>query len=600
MFDFTSFPQEPGVYIMRSESKKVLYIGKAKNLRSRIRQYFQEGGDGREMIPHLIAQVVDIDTIVALSEKEALLLENSLIKQHKPKYNVALKDDKTYLSLMINPHEEWPTLRMVRFKGKPQEKGEYFGPYTSGFAARQAHETLLRAFPLRQCSDHELKSRKRPCLLYGMKRCIAPCTNECTREEYDILVNNVISFLKGKDTTLLHELEEKRAKLSEALEFEQAAHIHEQVKSLRRMSDNRRYHQRYNIPDTDVLSIARLPTGEAAVTKMMIRGCHFKESLNFYISQTLQADDDVLTSFILQHYAKTASPAQFFTPYDLHPSLPEILEEMGHLNLKIITPQKGEKKKLIEMATKNAHAYLTSHAAEEQEMEEFLLKLQEACQLTQFPSRIECFDTSHMSLENPVASMAVFIDGKKSPQESRRYKIKHAELSEDYNSMKEALTRRFTRGKKEFNLPNLLILDGGKGQLNLAVKILADLDITGIDIIGFAKEDARHDKGLSQERVFTTTQAEPILLPPKSPLHFFLQKVRDESHKMAIEYHRKRKSKALIKSALDSVEGIGPKKKKALLKHFGSVKRIKEATIEELQEVSGISQKDATNLHNSL
>ncbi|MCF7806589.1 MAG: excinuclease ABC subunit UvrC [Simkaniaceae bacterium] len=594
------FPKEPGVYLMRNKKGAVLYVGKAKNLKTRISQYFQEGRDTRQMIPYLIAQIAHIETIITLSEKEALLLENSLIKQHKPKYNVLLKDDKTYISLMINPNDQWPMLQMLRFKGKPKEKGLYFGPYTSGFAARQTYETLLRAFPLRQCSDRELKSRARPCLLYDMKRCMAPCVNLCTHEEYAELVTHIVRFLKGSDLSLVSDLEKKRKQYANALEFEKAALIHEQIKALKQVIEHHRYTTRFDIDDTDVLAIVRKEMGEACIAKILIRSGRFTDSRCFYIPSTLQTDDEVLTTFILQHYATLTLPPQIFTPMPLHHAIAEILEEMGHEKPKLVTPRKGEKKNLIAMAEKNASAFLESHTKKEQEAQELLMQLQEVCQLSHFPSRIECFDTSHMSMENPVASMAVFINGKKSKNESRLYKIKHAEKSEDYYSMKETLERRLSRGKKEDHLPNLIILDGGKGQLNLAKKILSDLNIVVCDLIAFAKEEARHDKGLSAERIFTTLHDNPISLPLKSPLQFFLQNIRDDAHDMAINYYRKQKSKSLISSSLDTIEGIGPKKRALLLTHFGSVKAIQRASLEEITQVKGISQTDAKNIKKAL
>ena len=600
MFDIkkAKIPTEPGVYLMRNKNRRILYVGKAKNLKSRVRQYFQSGGDGREMIPILISQVTDIETIVALNEKDALLLENSLIKQHKPKYNVLLKDDKTYVSLSIDPKEKWPTLKLIRYKGKPKSGPLYFGPYISGFAAKQAHDTLIATFPLRQCSDHELKSRQRPCLLYDMKRCIAPCVNKCSKEEYDEHVDNVVRFLKGNDPTLIKDLTQKRKKLSEDMEFEKAQIIHGQIDALKKVSDSHKFTTRFNLDDTDVLALYQGKTGgengEFVICKMTIRNGRFAESRSFHIPLTMQEEADILTSFMMQHYAIAPVPKFILTQLIVPKALEEILE------VKISSPQKGEKMKLIAMAKKNAKAYLDSFVKKEKEIQELLLKLQDLCSLTNFPKRIECFDTSHMSSENPTASMAVFIEGKKSPSESRKYKIKHAEKSEDYASMKEVLERRLKRGKTEDNLPDLIILDGGKGQLGLAIKIMKELNVISCDLIALTKEEARHDKGLSKERIFIPEKKEAIELPHKSPLLFFLQRIRDESHDMAISYHRKKRKEGLIKSALDQVPGIGPKKKKLLITHFGSVKRIKEATLEDLTALKGISEKEALSIFENL
>ena len=578
-FNADDYPLEPGVYLMKNEKGKVLYIGKAKNLRSRLCQYFKEAGDSRQMVPILRAQIAQIEVILTLSDKEALLLENSLIKEHKPKYNVLLKDDKTYLSLHIDPNRPWPKLELVRFKESTKEKGLFFGPYTSSFSARQTYETLLKSGPLRQCSDKEFKSRTTPCILYDIKRCMAPCTGFCTKDEYDDLVKNILRFLRGTDASLLKDLEKKMEKYAAELEFEKADIIYNQIKALKNASEHYRYTARLQIGETDVIAIDSC----LSICKLAIRNNRLESSECFYLGETLEEEEDALTSFLLQHYAKHPVPAQIFLSQKIA-SL-ELLEEI--LSTKISCPQKGEKKRLLEMAQKNAKASLDQRKAND----EILMELEEKCNLDQFPYHIECFDTSHMSGENPVASIAVFLNGKKSGKDSRVYQIKHSELSEDYASMKEALGRRLSKGQKEDNLPNLIILDGGKGQLSLAIKILHELNIASVDCIAFAKESARHDKGLTQESIYTLQGK--IELDPRSPLHFFLQRVRDEAHKMAIGYHRKRKSKKLFTSKLDSIAGIGPAKKKALLKHFGSLEAIKKASIEELMKVPGISKSIA-------
>lgn len=584
-FLLETYPTEPGVYLMKNGEGKVLYIGKAKNLRSRLSQYFKEGGDERKMIPLLRAQIQNIDIILTLSDKEALLLENSLIKEYKPKYNVLLKDDKTYLSLYINPSSFYPKLELVRYKESMKNKGLFFGPYTSGFSARQTYETLLKTFPLRQCSDKEFKSRKTPCILYSIKRCLAPCTGVCTKEEYDDQVKNITRFLKGTDQTLFKELEAKIHDYSKNLEFEKADILYRQIKALRQVSDHYRYTARLQMENTDIF--ATVCEEGYAICKMEVREHRLLNSTCFYIKETLQEEGEMLASFLLQHYEKHPLPKQIFLSTNLEEK--RALSEILHVDF--IAPLKGEKKRLIEMAEKNAQAFLHHRLAKDKELEELLLQLEEICALNRFPYHIECFDTSHMAMENPVASMVAFLNGKKSSKQSRLYHIKHSEKSEDYASMKEALFRRLSRGQKEDNLPDLIILDGGKGQLSIAKAILAELGIIHIDLIAFAKEKARHDKGLSQETIYTLT--EQIHLPPRSPLQFFLQRIRDEAHKMAIEYHRKRKSKQSLTSELDKIPGIGETKKKALLKHFGSLEAIKKASKEALLEVKGLSDKDA-------
>jgi excinuclease ABC subunit C len=585
-FNSADYPTESGVYLMKNEAGRVLYVGKAKNLRVRLSQYFKEEGkgDSREMIPILRSQISKIDVVLTLSDKEALLLENSLIKEHQPKYNVLLKDDKTYLSLYINTHDSWPKLELVRSN---KGKGLFFGPYTSSFSARQTYETLLKTFPLRQCSDQEFNKRSTPCILYDIKRCMAPCTGLCTKEEYDTQVKNIIRFLKGSDHGLLYELEAKMKDFSSKLEFEKAAIIHQQIKALKQVGEHHRYTTRFQIGETDVIAIYS-ENNYRSICKMAIRNNKLASSDCFYLGATIEAEEEAISSFLLQHYAKFSPAPNIYltTTYD------SALEEI--LNAKISFPKRGEKKRLLEMALKNAKAFLGHKKSSEKQHEDLLLELEERCHLEHFPYHIECFDTSHMALENPVASVVTFLNGKKSGKLSWVYQIKHSDKSEDYASMKEALTRRLTRAQKEDNLPNLIILDGGKGHLNLAQDIVRSLNIISIDLIAFAKENSRHDKGLTQESIYTLNGK--IELHPTSPLHLFLQRIRDESHKMAIEYHRKRKRQTLLTSELDHIAGIGPAKKKALLRYFGSLENIKKASIQELMQVKGITEKLALQI----
>jgi excinuclease ABC subunit C len=585
-FNPTDYPIESGVYLMKNDGGKVLYVGKAKNLRSRLSQYFKEEGKGdlREMIPILRSQISKIDVVLTLSDKEALLLENSLIKEHKPKYNVLLKDDKTYLSLYINTHDSWPKLELVR---SSKGNGLFFGPYTSSFSARQTYETLLKTFPLRQCSNQEFNRRATPCILYDIKRCMAPCTGLCTKEEYDTQVKNIIRFLKGTNQGLLKELEAKMEDFSSKLEFEKAAIIHQQIKALKQVTEHHRYTTRFQIGETDVIAIYS-ENNCRSVCKMAIRNNKLASSDCFYLGATIEEEEEALCSFLLQHYAKFTPPPNLYLSIHYDAALEEVL------NAKISLPQRGEKKRLVEMAFKNAKAFLEHRKSSDKQNEDLLLELEERCHLEHFPYHIECFDTSHMALENPVASVATFLNGKRSGKLSWVYQIKHSSQSEDYASMKEALTRRLTRSQKEDNLPNLIILDGGKGQLNLAQSVLQSLNIASIDLIAFAKENARHDKGLTKESIYTLN--EKIELDPRSSLHLFLQRIRDEAHKMAIEYHRKRKRQSLLTSELDQIPGIGPAKKKALLRHFGSLEAIKKATIEQLMEVKGITEKLALQI----
>jgi len=590
------YPDQPGVYLMKDAQGLVLYIGKAKNLRLRLKQYFALSGDQREMVPYLTAQVETIETIVALTEKDALILENNLIKRHKPKYNVLLKDDKTFVSLFLTQHK-WPMLRLIRYKGQPKEKGIYFGPYTNALAARQTFDLISRLFPLRQCSDAELMSRERPCLLYDMKRCIAPCVGKCTEEEYDGHVESAVKLLKGRDTEVLKELKRRMQMASDALEFEKADALLQMIHQIEHVTEV----QHVDYPDVkngDVIGLYR-EADAVMIALLFFREGKLIGSEHFSFHLIASSDAEILESFLLQHYKNDPSiPSEIIVPLELSQrgALEEILSEAAQRKISIVWPQKGKKRDLIEMGFRNAKALFVREQDARSLKEKMLLDLQETLQLTRFPRRIECFDTSNISGTDPVASLVSFVNGEKDKSSTRLFKIKGK--GDDYAAMREVLHRHFSKEKEKGHFCDLLIVDGGKGQLNIALEVLQDLQIATIDAIGLTKEEARHDKGLTQEKVYVPHRKDPLLINPRSPLLFLLQKIRDEAHRQAIEFHRKRRSKRTLSSSLDDIPGIGPIKKKRLLQRFGSVKAIKEAPVEELRRVPGITKKDIETIVN--
>lgn len=580
------YPDQPGVYLMKDEKGVVLYIGKAKNLRARLKQYFAESGDQREMVPYLTAQIELIDTIIALTEKDALILENNLIKLHKPKYNVLLKDDKTFVSLVVTRHK-WPMIRLVRYKGKPKNDGIYFGPYTNAVAARQTFDLISKLFPLRQCSDAELAIRQRPCLLHDIKRCIAPCVEKCTEEEYRSHVESAMRLLKGQDKDVLLELHKRMNMASHALEFEKAAKYLEMIHQIEHVTEV----QHVDNPaakNCDVLGLYR-EADAVLIALLFFRDGKLIGSEHFSFHLIASNDAEIIESFLLQHYKHlTKPPAEIFIPMEL--SQQKDVEEI--LQISIHAPQKGKKKDLIEMAERNAKALFVREQDARSLKEKMLLDLQETLQLTRFPRRIICFDTSNISGTDPVASCVSFVNGEKDKSKMRLFKIKGVEKADDYTAMRQVLMRHFIKEKEKNDFCDLLIVDGGKGQLNIALDVFQELGIASVDAIGLTKEEARHDKGLTQEKIYVPHRKDPFLIDPRSPLLFLLQKIRDEAHKQAIEFHRKRRSKRTISSELDNLSGIGPIKKKRLLQRFGSVKAIKNAPIEELSKVAGITSKD--------
>lgn len=587
-----TFPTQPGVYLMKSHQGTVLYVGKAKNLRQRVRQYFFNG-DGRPAIPFLIPQVDLIETIVVHSEKEALLLENTLIKQHQPKYNALLKDDKSYVALKVNNKHTWPMVSLVRYKGQPEPDGLYFGPYTSAHAARITLDMIHKIFPLRECSDQELVRRTRPCILYDMKRCIAPCVGRCTKEEYDHYVDRAIRFLRGQDKEILKELYAEMERYADTLEFEKAKLVLNTIRQIEKTLEEQRVHKLLG-GDSDVLGIYR-QAEDVILAELFIREGKLVGSRYYSFSRIAEDDPELIVSFLLQHYKDQAElPDEILLPCEIEDSesLGEILAAGKPRKVRLHCPQRGEKKALVEMAYLNAEATFKKEKDENAIREKALLEMQEVLHLNQYPARIECFDNSNLAGKQPVAAMIAFTEGRKDKQRYRKYKVKTVESIDDYATMYEVLLRRYKRAKEEDGLPDLLVVDGGKGHLNVALRVFAELNIITVDVIGVAKEEGRHDKGITAEQIFLPERKDAVMLKRNSRVLLLLQQIRDEAHRFAISFHRQRRSKQTISTELSLIAGIGPVKQKLLLRHFGSVKKIKETSREELEKVIGLSKSN--------
>lgn len=594
IFDLSLYPEKPGVYLMKNDKGQVIYIGKAKNLKNRLRQYFQKQ-DTRIMIPFLLSSIASIETILCFTEKEALLLENTLIKKHQPKYNALLKDDKSYICLFIDPKHQWPRLELVRSKEQKEKKGIYFGPYSVTQAAREAYKILSEHFGLRQCSDYEFNKRSRPCLLYGMKKCLAPCKNLCSTDDYQKSVSMVIKFLQGESKEILNILKEKIQKASDELAFEQAAAFYKALKQLETIVYSKQMMIQANQNDMDIFNLYQ-EGSKGTLVKLLYRQGKITGQDIMHFEDTLDEGATLLTRLFLQHYEIT-KPA----PIILCPLIPEdekaladIIKEISGTKICFQVPLKGDKKAFLQMAYENAKQ--SFHQVKNDE--DILIELQDRAKLSHFPETIECFDLSHFSGSEPVAVKIRIENGKIHKAGKRLFKIKTVPGGDDYGGMKEVLIRSLTQSKKENIIPNLLLIDGGKGQVNIAKQVVDELDIISCEIIGLVKEASRHDKGLSQERLVVSHQEEPLELDKKSPLLFFLQKIRDEAHRAAITFNQKRQKTRTIKSALDDIKGIGEVKKKSLLKHFGSLEQIKKATEEELSKVSSINHKDVLAIKN--
>jgi excinuclease ABC subunit C len=595
-----NFPTEPGVYIMKDRQGEVLYVGKAKNIKQRVRQYFAIGGDGRSMVPFLISHILTIDTVVVTSEKEALILELNLIKKYQPKYNALFKDDKSYIALKLTKHQ-WPRIDIVRYRGKPKSDGFYFGPYTNAFSARKTLDLLQKIFPMRQCSDKEFSRRTRPCILYDMKRCIAPCVGKCTQEEYDVLVERSKRFLQGQDKEIITELYSEMKKYSDQLEYEKAGDVLRTIRHIEKTIEKQKVAKPLG-NDLDIIGVFR-EGDEVILILMFFREGTLTGTRHYSFSNIMDDDHDLLSSFILQHYSQDEEiPHEILIPEEIEETeaLSELIATNSPRKVSIYVPKKGEKLELIKLAKINAEATFRKEKDENTIRERILLSLQEKFRLIRYPRRIECFDVSNISGTETVATMIAFTDGLKDSSRYRKYKIRTAETSDDYGAMYEVLMRRFKRAKEENDLPDLLIVDGGKGHLNVALKVMKELNLITVDLIALAKEQGRHDRGMTSEQVFLPNVKDPVILKRNSPILFLLQKIRDEAHRTAISFQKGRRSKSMIKSSLDEIPGIGPVKKKILLRYFGSLKALKEAAKEEIAAVKGISAKDAETVYNAL
>lgn len=586
------YPEAPGVYIMKNAQETILYIGKAKNLKARIKTYFSQG-DQRPALPYLMSQVNAIETIITLTEQDALILEHQLIQRHRPKYNVLLKDDKSFIRILLTSHR-WPMLRLIRTKDPSSVKGRLFGPYPNTTQARHALEQLKTWLPLRQCSDTEFAARTRPCILHEMKRCVAPCMNLCSYAEYQRYVTQAVQFLTGHNSELLDSLQQEMDRASQALEFERAGELLRVIQEMQHAQTSPVTH-----PDTqecDLLGLYR-ERDTLILAHLVFRHGTLIASECFSFHLILSDDKEALETFLMQYYTHaTLLPRRILTPIPCHPSLATLLSETYQKPVSIETPHRGKRKNLLAMATANAKAFFQKEQEMRHVTEDLLLQLQDTLELTHFPRRIDCVDTSHTSGGDAVASVVSFLNGKPDPSRTRLFRITPSteKAMSDLWAMRQALLRHMRRHRED--LCDLLIVDGGIGQLHLAMEVLQELEIAYIDLIALTKEEGRHDKGLSQEKVYVPHRKDPILLPTRSHLLFFLQTIRDEAHRRALSFHTQRRKKRLFASELDTCTGIGPVKKRALLRAFGSVQAIKKASLEELQRIPCLRKKDLDQL----
>lgn len=579
----------PGVYIMKDAAGKIIYVGKAIVLKNRVRQYFQSNKNHAPKVRAMVAKVADFETIITGSEVEALILECNLIKKHRPRYNICLKDDKSYPYVKVTLADKFPRVMMTRRILK--DGARYFGPYANAGAVHESLKLLRRLFPLRTCRQIE---NQRPCLEYHIKRCLAPCAGKVSAEEYGELVKEVCLFLEGRTDKVEKSLFQRMTAAADNLNFELAAKLRDQLQAVRKVTEKQNIVT--DAGDIDVLGLARSFAG-SCVQLFFIRDGKMLGRENFLLKGTAdETDESTLTAFLQQYYNQAAYvPKEILLPIDIesHDLLESWLTEKAGGKVTLNVPQRGTKHDFINMARQNAEKYLADEADKLQEVTRqttgAVKELAEYLALNNLPRRMECFDISHMQGSETVASMVVFEDGAPKKSDYRRFKIKTAEgKPDDFLSMKEVTYRRYVK-EADKEPPDLIVIDGGKGQLSSALSVIRTQAKLTVPVIALAERF---------EYIFTEQSPEPVILPRDSQALYLMQRIRDEAHRFAITYHRKLRGKRNLVSILDNIEGIGEKRRKALFDSFGTLEKIKNAGIEELTAVKGMNLPAAQAVYN--
>ncbi|MCS5584030.1 MAG: excinuclease ABC subunit UvrC [Pseudomonadales bacterium] len=601
-FDSKAFikrlPSRPGVYRMFDEEEGILYVGKAKNLKNRVSSYFRSNAlDSKTMA--LVSRIQKVETTVTGSETEALLLEQSLIKEYKPPYNIVFRDDKSYPYILLTIGDKYP--RLAFHRGAQKKKGRYFGPFPSAYSVRDSLNILQKVFQVRQCEDTFFKNRARPCLQYQIKRCSGPCCDLVSTEDYADDVQHAAMFLEGKNNAVMQDYANKMEDASDKLEFEKAAHYRDQVGHLRKIQE-----QQYvvgNQGDIDVHAVVINPGG-VCVLVMFIRGGRMLGNKTFFPKTRLDENEsEVLAAFLPQFYLSGSGGRE--TPPEVVVNariedksvLEGALTSQSGRKVKISDNVRSHRKRWVDLAVTNAEQSLGSHMASRNNLQQRFQSLQEALSLEEMPGRLECFDISHTSGEATVASCVVFDQNGPLKSDYRRFNIGGITPGDDYAAMSQALSRRYTRIKKgEGLLPDILFIDGGKGQLSEAEKIFEELQIEGVTLVGIAKGPTRK-AGL--ESLILSEGPELNLAQDNPGLHL-IQHIRDESHRFAITAHRTRRGKKRTESVLQGIDGVGPKRRRSLLRHFGGSAQVASASLEELAKVEGISRILAEHIYATL
>ncbi len=601
-----SLPTEPGVYLFRGARGKVLYVGKAQNLRVRVRSYLSPGADGRLRIPLLVERSEDVEVLVTPNVKDALLLENELIKRHKPMFNVRLRDDKQYLALRLDSRDTWPRLTQVRRFA--QDGAQYFGPYTSSIAMRESISNLRKIFPLRSCSDNVFRDyarRGRPCIEFEMKRCSGPCCGLVDENAYAELVRGTALFLKGQTHDLLKDLTARMDKAAEEERFEDAARLRDRISAVEYTALRQQIIAERPV-DRDVFGLARLQ-GEVEIQVLHVRDGRVIGAADYAFSDVRLDDAELMSSFLGQYYDIREGrqiPAEILCPSDLSDdgALLAMLREASERKVVLRQPQRGALRELLAMAESNAELSLARRLDSRDAIQGTLEEIQEKLGLQVLPRRIECYDVSNLSGTFAVASRVVFEDGRPCKSDYRRYRIREMTAGDDVGCLREVIGRRLAKRNSE-PLPDLLMVDGGKGQLGVVTAALADAGLS-LECAGIAKERdsespharVRRSGGLKAERVYRPGRKDSINLPSNARALLLLQRIRDESHRFAIEFQRSLRRRVGLMSILEEIPGIGPSKRKSLLRELGSLRAVRDASTEALAGVTGVSEADAATI----
>ena len=593
----------PGVYLLKDRCGKVIYVGKAKSLRSRVRTYFR-GGDERLQVPFLMQRVVDFESLVTASDKEALILENNLIKQYKPRYNIRLKDDKSYVSVKVTVQDPWPRVLVTRKIVK--DGSRYFGPFASAYSVRQTLDTIRKVIPLRTCSDGVFRNRSRPCLEYQIKRCLGPCCLPVDRTRYEAHLREAMMLLSGKRVQLIGQLRATMAQAAEEMRFEDAARLRDRLRAIDKTQERQQAVTHWG-GDQDVFGFYR-EGGFIEAQVLLIRQGKLTGNQVYRVDDFALPDEEVVRAMVTQFYQGSRYiPDEVVLPLELEDQTvrAEYLSERRGRRVEILFPQRGDRVRLLEMARDNAQQTFRERYESERHYERVSEELQRQLRLRNAPKRVECFDISNMLGQLAVGSMVTFDEGQPDTSRYRRFRIKTVAGADDFAMMYEVLSRRYARAKREGEYPDLLVVDGGKGQLNVALRVLRDLDIDEVDTIGLAKmRVVRAPRAAvierSDERVFLPGRRNPLILRRNSNALFLLQRVRDEAHRFAVTYHRTLRGKERLRSVLEGIPGVGAERRRRLLRAFGSVKRMREAGIEELSRVPSISARLAATIREAL